>query len=112
MPARTSDPFTQEYSVVLDGSGNGSISAGPNRIGQSWVGPMTIGVNTSTANLVPTARTSLGATSLGTTYTGSADSNDIPNVTVHVGQKITVAWTGGDPGAVATASITCTVNRW
>lgn len=112
MPARTSDPFTQDYSVTLNGSGAGSVSFGPNRIGQRWVGPMTIAVNTSTANLVPTAKATMGTVSLGTSYTGSADSDEITNVTVHVGQKITVAWTGGDPGAVATASVTCTQEQW
>lgn len=112
MPPRTSEPFTQDYSVTLNGSGAGSVSFGPNRIGQRWVGPMTIAVNTSTATLIPTATVKLGTTSLGTTYVGSADSNDVPNVTVHVGQKITVAWSGGDAGAVATASLTCTQEQW
>lgn len=112
MPPRSSDPFDQAYSVTLDGTGAGSVSFGPNRIGQSWTGPMTIAVNTSSANLVTTARVTMGSVSLGTSYTGSADSDEISSVTVHVGQKITVAWTGGDPGAVATASLSCTVNRW
>lgn len=109
---QSSDPFNQDYSTTLDASGNGSVTFGPNRIGQSWVGPMTIAVRTSTANKIPYSEAFLSGTSLGSTYVGSGDSNDIPNVTVHVGQAIRVAWTGGDPGAVATASLTCTLNRW
>jgi hypothetical protein len=106
------EPFNQDYSVQLSGTGAGSVSFGPNRIGQSWTGPMTVAVKTSTANLVPMAEVFLDTVSLGSTYVGSGDSNDLPNVTVHVGQKIRVAWTGGDAGAVATASLTCTLNRW
>jgi hypothetical protein len=108
----TSDPLTETYTTVLDGSGNGSVTFGPNRSRQKWSPPLTVAVQTSTSNLIPVARVTMGNLKLGSTYTGSDDSDDFPAVTVLPGQKITVTWSGGDPGAVATATITGTVERF
>lgn len=109
---RTSDTITEQYQVVLSGTGAGSVSFGPNRMRQVWKAPMTIAVSTSTANKVPTAVVSLNGIIQGESFTGSQDSSDFPAMVVHVGQKITVAWAGGDAGAVATASLTCVQETW
>lgn len=108
----SSSPLTETYTVKLDGSGSGSVSFGPTRTRQRWTAPLTLAVTTSTATLVPTAVVTMGAQTLGTSYTGSADSDDLPNVTVYPGQRITVQWTGGDPGAIASATIIGTVEAF
>jgi len=101
----SSSPLDVTATTVLNGSGSGSVSVGPNRARQKWVPPLTVAVSTSTANLIPVARLTMGSQKLGSSYTGSDDSDDLPATTVLPGQKITVTWTGGDPGAVATVSI-------
>lgn len=108
----TASPLTENYTVKLDGSGNGKVSFGPTRARQRWIAPLTIAVTTSTAVLIPTATVTMGAQNLGSSYTGSADSNDLPNITVYPGQLITVTWTGGDANAIATASVTGTVETF
>lgn len=107
-----SEPFSESYQTVLDGSGNGSVSFGPTRRGQVWSPPLTIAVSTSTAAKVPVATVYQGTVVLGASFSGSSDSSDFPAVTVYGGQTLRVAWTGGDPGAVATASVTGTVDHW
>ena len=108
----SSVPLTETYTTVLDGAGKGSVSFGPNRARQRWLPPLTVAVSTSTANAIPVATLTMGTQQLGSTYTGSNDSDDLPGLMVLPGQRITVTWTGGDPAAVATASITGMVETY
>ena len=105
-------PLSESFTTVLDSNGNGSITAGPNRQGQTWVPTLTVAVTTSTAIKVPIATLYQGSTVLASTYTGSNDSTDLPVVTVYPSQKITCKWTGGDAGAIATMSVSGTINQW
>jgi hypothetical protein len=105
-------PLAESYSTVLDANGNGAVTFGPNRQRQRWVPPLTVAVTTSSAVKVSQAQIWLGSTNIGGTYTGSQDSDDLPAVTLYQGQMLKVVWTGGDVGAVATASITGTVEWW
>jgi hypothetical protein len=102
-------PLNAEASVVLDASGNGTVTLGPNRMGQSWVPPLSLAVSTSTAAKVASAQAFLGSQPLGGTYTATNDSTDLPGLTVLLGQQIKVVFAGGDVGAVAKASVTGTV---
>lgn len=101
-------PLSVDATTVLDASGNGHIELGPTRLGQNWI-PTIVAVSTSTANRVPIARVTQGSTDLGSTFSGSNDSNDLVGVTVFPGQRLRITWTGGDPGAVATASVSGTI---
>lgn len=105
-------PLSESYTVQLDASGNGQIIFGPNRQGQTWVPPMTVSFLTSTATKVPIGSLFQGSTNLGSTFTGSNDSTDLPNVTVYPGSKLRATWTGGDAGAIATVSISGTIQQW
>ena len=107
----TVTPLAQSFTVVLNASGNGTIQCGPNRLGQTWK-PTTVAVSTSTATKVPIAEVLQGTTSLGATFSGSTDTNTLTDVTVYPGQKLTITWTGGDVGAVATASVSGTIEQW
>lgn len=103
-------PLSVEATTVLNASGNGTVRLGPTRLGQNWI-PTIVAVSTSTAARVPIADVRLGSTDLGSTFTGSNDSNDLTGVTVYPGQQLTITWSGGDPGATATASVSGTVQQ-
>jgi hypothetical protein len=105
----STSPLLETYTTQLDGSGNGAVSFGPNRSRQKWVPPLTVAVAVSPANSIPVARITMGSQKLGSTYTGSDDADDLPATVVLPGQKLTVTWTGGDANAVATATITGSV---
>jgi hypothetical protein len=45
---------------------------------------------------------------LGGTYTGSQDTTDV-SITLRFGAQLRVEWTGGDPGARATVSVSGTI---
>lgn len=94
--------------VILDGSGNGTVTFGPDR--NSWV-IHTISVNVSSNADEPTANIYRGTPNpsslLTGTYSGShntdSDVNDNP---LYPGEVYTCQWLGGDPGATATVSFT------
>lgn len=97
-------------SVVLDASGNGTVSLQPNRL-ETWHVTST-GVRVSSNNLEPTATTYVGAVAdgnvLSSTFSGSRDSSpeDQP---LQPGQPLLCQWLGGDPGATATLTVLGTV---
>jgi hypothetical protein len=102
-------PLDAYASVTLNGSGNGTVSVGPNVPGVIWF-PSTAAVSTSTGTNVPLAflyqGISASASSLiSATYTGSADSTDLPSQPMYSGTQLICKWTGGDAGAVATLSV-------
>ncbi|MFE9102952.1 hypothetical protein [Actinomadura geliboluensis] len=93
--------------AVLDASGNGSVRLGPQRHGIRWI-IRRITVQTSTDTLVPQARVYRGgigdASFISGTFVGSFDSDDGLEEQLDNGEYLTVAWTGGDAGATATAT--------
>jgi hypothetical protein len=101
----STSPLLETYSTRLDGTGAGSVSFGPNRARQKWTPPLTVAVAVTPAVSIPIARITMGAQNLGSTYTGSDDADDLPATVVLPGQKLTVTWSGGDAGAVATATV-------
>lgn len=100
-------PLRGHVSVVLDASGAGQVSFGPDRHGVQW-DITRVAVQTSTSTLVPEARVyrdSVGdATFLSGTFVGSFDSDDSVNETLYQGERMFVTWSGGDVGATATAT--------
>jgi hypothetical protein len=105
-------PLAETYTTVLDGSGNGSVQFGPTRQRQKWLPPLTVAVATSTSVKMPTAQLFLGNQPQGGTYTGAQDADDLPALTLYAGQILRVVWTGGDAGAIASATITGQVEWW
>ncbi len=93
--------------VVLDASGNGQVTVGPNRATEYWH-VTKMAVLTSTAVKVPSAYVYTDSVSpsnlLDATYTGSQDSTDL-DVPLAPGRRLVIRWTGGDVGALATVSI-------
>lgn len=93
--------------VVLDGTGAGSVRLGPGRHGVRWT-IRRITVQTSTATLVPLAKVYRGgigsASFVSGTFVGSFDVDDGLDEQLDNGEYLTVAWTGGDAGATATAT--------
>lgn len=92
-------------SVKLDGSGNGTATTGPTAAGEAWQAGYVVGVQVATNTAEAIARGwagngppsgFLGASTWGST--GDVNS-DTPQLTQ--GQKVTVRWAGGDPGAMA-----------
>ncbi len=92
--------------VVLNASGNGTATVGPNGYEKWNVTKMTVLVSSNTKE--PTAIVYLGSVapqnSIDTTYTGSADSSDT-SIVVLPNQNILCVWAGGDSGATATISL-------
>lgn len=106
-------PLSTHASVTLDGSGNGVASLGP-VLGQKWT-LRTVSILVANANLIPQCKIYMGAAPLDPffvdgTYTGAlASSSNVNGRPLTVGQRVFAMWTGGDPGARATLTITGTV---
>lgn len=101
-------------SVALDGSGNGVTSIGPLSAMEVWH-PANVHVSVSTAVLEAQCDIFVGDSTdqrnfRDGTFTGSSgDSSDrVSADTVKSGHKVYARWTGGDPLASATLSITGT----
>lgn len=114
MTQQVMPPLSESVSVVLDGSGNGTVKLGPSNSFQQWV-PSNAACAVSSNNAEPVFvlynGTPGNANRIGGTYTGSNDNTDISGVTLFPGSYLTGVWSGGDPGATATLSIQGTVNR-
>jgi hypothetical protein len=100
-------------SVVLDGSGNGTVQVGPrgtNEVWQPQSAAVSAATNTSEAQCRIYAGNTISAGSLvdGTTFGSSGDSTTNFASQVWLGQSIWAQWTGGDPGATATLVVTGT----
>jgi len=99
--------------AVLDGSGNGTASAGPQNPGEIWY-PAAVAVKASTNVKEAQARVYAGNAATdayfadGTTWGSTGDSTSNVAGPLFPGQQIFAVWTGGDPGAVATVTITGT----
>jgi hypothetical protein len=97
--------------VTLNGSGNGTASIGPTRVRERWY-PSIVSVSVSSNASEPACKTYRGpqitdAAFVDGTYTGSSDSTDsFQGTELHAGDKVWAVWTGGDPGATATVTVT------
>ena len=100
-------PLNDSASTVLNGSGAGSVTYGPQVPGVIFEVATVATITTSTVN-VPTFLAYQGPASqnnfLGGTYDGNNDSSEVA-VTLYNGQVLTGIWTGGDSGATATMSV-------
>jgi hypothetical protein len=100
-------PLRDAAQVTLDSNGDGQVSFGPGRHGSRWT-VTRVSVQTSTSTLVPEARIyrdSVGdATFISGTFVGSFDTDSGLSEELHQGERLIVRWTGGDSGAVATAT--------
>jgi hypothetical protein len=100
--------------VTLNGSGNGTARVGPIGAREVW-SPLNASVRTNESTITNEAQCAIYVgpdasqpNFKGLTFTGSSgDATDLSG-TVKIGNFIWAVWTGGDPGAVATLSVTGT----
>jgi hypothetical protein len=98
--------------VTLDANGNGTAHIGPLSPGEQWSG-LTAAVRVATRASEAICSTYAGAAADAgyfcdaTTWGSTGDSTtNLP--AVQVGGNVFAVWTGGDPGAVATLTVTGT----
>ncbi len=97
-------------SVILNGSGNGSVQIGPQRVREHWQ-VETVAVSVATQLAEAQCSVNVGsppatpANFFGQTATGSTGDTCAVGTDIVTGQLVMVKWVGGDPGALATASI-------
>lgn len=124
-------PINESVSVVLDGGGNGTARITPGQVargrsggvgagrnsGLSWdLTAVNVSVSTFTNDASAVAYISYGIQSSSqadaVAQTASGSSGDTATLTAHLipGDWLTVVWTGGDVGAVATMRLTGSVN--
>lgn len=97
-------------SVILDASGNGTAAIGPT-VQEMWSG-LSVYVSAATNVVEAQATLYIGSgispgTAVAQTATGSSGDtwSGQSNIQVYLGQRLTVRWQGGDPGALATMSV-------
>jgi hypothetical protein len=106
-------PLSVSGSVILDGSGKGQVQLGPVLAGVSW-SPSNAGIVVTPVSLtvVSTFKLYNGAPQdqnfIGGTYTGDSNSSAVSVPDMHPGSVLTGVWSGGNPGARATLTITGT----
>lgn len=105
-------PLNAKAYVTLDGNGNGTASAGPQSPGEQWTGLLaSVRVATNTAEAICSTYAGAAATPgyfVGATTWGSTGDSTSNMPTVQVGGNVFAVWTGGDPGARATLTVTGT----
>jgi hypothetical protein len=109
----TPKPLSQPFAtVILDGSGNGVASLGPQRVREHWQptgASVSVATQTNEAQCSIFMGTTMNATTfLGQTATGSSgDTCGFAggNQDMQTGMKIFAQWKGGDPGSVATVIV-------
>lgn len=92
----------------LDGSGNGSIMAGPQRVREHWqVDAVYVEVTSNV--LEATCKVAVGSPgglqNFGTTVTGSSGDTCSVGKDIQPGQVVTATWKGGDPNATGIMTI-------
>ena len=108
-------PLSVSVSVTLNGAGGGQVQAGPALPGVSWL-PVTVAilVQPASATVVSSFLLYNGpaqpANFIGGTYTGDNNSNDVTCPPMYAGDVLTGVWKGGNPGAIATMTVTGTQN--
>lgn len=108
-------PLSASAQVVLNGSGNGSVTLGPQVPGQTWFPSGTsVQVNPTSTTVVSQFKLYNGAAQpanfLGGTYTGDNNSDGLADCTLYCGQFMTGVWAGGNPGATATLVVSGTMS--
>lgn len=112
-------PLRRGGSVVLDAGGNGTVTIFPDTGWQTWeVERVTVRTNQGATqtpypqaelfvDLAPVASSSRGATA-----SGQNDVFDASGGPIRVGSAdgLTIAWTGGVPGSIATVTVTGTMS--
>lgn len=110
-------PLRTAGSVVLDASGNGTVYLLPDNAWQTWdIARIAVRTNQAmTATPFPLAEVFIGvapvpSASLGATYSGQNDQYDPAGGPIHIGaaDALTIVWTGGIPGTIATVTVTGT----
>lgn len=97
--------------TTLDSSGNGSVTLQPSNAHQTWhVTNVVVQTNPSSPTDVPECRITVGGSIVDTTYNGNNDSSD-SKYDVPPGTSMVVSWTGGDPGILATVSVSGTIEQ-
>lgn len=105
-------PLSAKAYVTLDGSGNGTAYTGPQSPGESWSN-LTAAVKVATNAKEATCAVYAGAAATpgyftGATTWGSTGDSTTNVPVVKVGGNVFAVWTGGDPGAKATLTVTGT----
>lgn len=95
--------------VTLDGDGNGTCPpVGPTSPSETWTVTL-VSVQVTTSQNEAIASVYLDGALLGTTTWGSTGDSDTGiTQSVMPGQQVYATWTGGDPGATATMTVTGT----
>ena len=106
-------PLSVSVSVVLNGSGGGQVQSGPALPGVAW-NPSSVAVLVQPVSTTVVSQFLLylgppqAANFQGGTYTGDNNSDDLALPPMYAGQVLTGVWTGGNPGATATMTLTGT----
>jgi hypothetical protein len=105
-------PLNAKAFTVLDGDGNGTAYTGPQSFRESWSG-LSAAVRASTNDNEAICSTYAGPAATpgyfaGATTWGSTGDSTTNLPTVQVGGNVWAVWTGGDPGATATLTVTGT----
>lgn len=101
--------YRDSRTETLDASGNAEVFVEPQRHGLRY---RITGVAVQVANttLQPTAKVYEGSADASNfrsgTYDGANDSDNQLDIELYQGERITVRWEGGTPGAIATATFT------
>jgi hypothetical protein len=105
--------LTRTASVTLDGSGAGTVQVGPTSPGEIWQ-PTQVSVSCSATVTTGTCQASIyvGSGPSQSTFVDGTFSGDTGDTTdaiggriVNPGQSVFAVWSGGVPGATATAVI-------
>lgn len=100
----------QSGSVVLDGSGNGTVKLGPSLPREKWI-PDTASIQTSLPNTAPLCTVYVGPTptpayNVDTSYLGSGDSTGrVSGYPLYPGYYVWAVWQGGSGLAGAQATL-------
>lgn len=105
-------PINQKAYVTLDADGNGTASCGPLSPGEIWETPtvhvsVATNVNEAICQAYAGAAATPGYFASSTTWGSTGDTcGGLPSV--RVGSNVFAVWTGGDPGSLATMSVSGT----
>lgn len=106
-------PLAVSASVTLDGSGNGTVTLGPQLPGVAWSpSSCAVLVQPVSATVVSQFQLYNGPAQpgnfIGGTYTGDSNSTGLTVPPMYAGAVLTGVWSGGNPGATATMTLTGT----
>jgi hypothetical protein len=112
-----SAPLNESASITLDGSGNGTLKMVPYGGDLTWL-PARVSVKASSAVAEAICRNYVGPAPAdqwfvdGTLSGSTGDSTDLVTGPVDThGNALWAVWAGGDPGAVATMTVSGTEQR-